>query len=86
MTAGPGDGAVNPDENVADAPPPPPPPAPAPPPGLRGPGQELGPGGGPPATGRRQRNYSSWSQWMGRLAAAGHEDPLKVSDPAGFDG
>jgi len=43
------------------------------------------PGGGRPATGRRQRNYSPWAQWMAWLEAAGHEDPLNVSDPAGFD-
>ena len=28
------------------------------------------------------RNYSSWYQWMTRLAATTHEDPLPESDPA----
>jgi dienelactone hydrolase len=32
-----------------------------------------------------ERNYSPWYQWMTRLAATTHEDPLPESDPAAFD-
>ena len=28
-----------------------------------------------------KRNYSSWYQWMTRLAATPHEDPLPEDDP-----
>jgi dienelactone hydrolase len=30
------------------------------------------------------RNYSAWHQWMTRLAATTHEDPLPEDDPASF--
>jgi hypothetical protein len=31
-----------------------------------------------------KRNYSSWYQWMSRLASTTHEDPLPEGDPASF--
>jgi dienelactone hydrolase len=33
-----------------------------------------------------ERNYSPWYQWMTRLAATTHEDPLPEADPASFPG
>jgi dienelactone hydrolase len=31
-----------------------------------------------------RRNYSSWYQWVSRLATTAHEDPLPEGDPAAF--
>lgn len=36
-------------------------------------------------TGRRQRNFSPWAQWMARLATTTAQDPLPVEDLTGFD-
>jgi dienelactone hydrolase len=33
-----------------------------------------------------KRNYSSWYQWMARLALTTHEDPLPEADPSSFPG